>query len=403
MVNDPPPSTPPGGRDDSSRSEVAPDVPAEAPPPAAAVEPLSLSHIEEFLATLVQLSVGQRTLPLAGMLDDPTFGNLSQAVVESDKTAALDYATAGTEATEEEDSEEEDSDEVGADEGDPDQDDDPSEEPELDAFQIEPVSTHAYLWPLSTEAHWERLHSAFAYGRERNLLPWFRCLGILRGLEARTVVVETYYVCLDYKSEHAAFYAHLDAPQNSWAVRLHFFGETIDAVDDVVDLTKAQKRSYLGYIVCREGNLPLVGRTLIRIPAYLKGAETTAIDESVNFFGQKLAVRGVPFMQQDVRFANCSHVALWIIAYTAYRRGTTMRRLIADLVSVASSIQPLRPRVSEGLHAHQVVGLLGELGFRAELTEARTETPLSPRFQPPGGGDFPATSSVFSWMNLATD
>lgn len=233
-----------------------------------------------------------------------------------------------------------------------------------------PISTHAEVLALTGPEDWQALHERFAgqkkTRRPGNLKPWFRCLGVLRGLDAKCVVIETHYVCLDYKSEYAAFYAHIDEPRSAWTVRLHFFGEPVPE-ERIVDLrgTDPQpdlRKSYLGYVVCREGDLPLVGRCLIETPSYI--VESTAVIEKVSFFGQSLQVRGVPFMQQDQRFSNCAHVAAWTIAYTAFRRGINERRLIADLVGLTGPLQPLRPRALSALSERQVALMLSDLGFR---------------------------------------
>lgn len=231
------------------------------------------------------------------------------------------------------------------------------------------IGTHARVLQLQTQDDWDRFHRAYTGGRQGNLKPWFRCLSILRSLGARTAVSESYYVCLDYRSEFASFYAHIDAPRRSSTTRLHFFREDI-AEDAIINLTKAQSDSYLGYIVCREGDLPLVGRTVIQSPSYID--ESTAVAEPVNFFGQKLLTRGVPFMQQDQRFAVCAHVAAWVLHYSAFRRGIQERRHIADLVGMAGPIHPLRPRTSDGLTESQVAQMLNELGFRTAINHTPT-------------------------------
>jgi hypothetical protein len=227
-----------------------------------------------------------------------------------------------------------------------------------------PIATHATMWPLATQGDWNALNRAYIEKRQGNLKPWFRCLSVLRELGALTAVSEDYYVCLDYRSEFASFYAHIDAPRHSNASRLHFFGTEISAAK-ITDLTPEQADSYLGYIVCREGDLPLVARTVIEKPPYID--DCTAIREPVNFFGQKLEVHGVPFMQQDERFAVCAHVATWVIHYSAFRRGIQERRHIADLVGMAGPILPLRPRTSDGLTENQVAQILDGLGFKAVL------------------------------------
>lgn len=224
-----------------------------------------------------------------------------------------------------------------------------------------PIATHVTVLRLDSDADWTNLHSRIAGRKNGNTSPWFRCLGVLRGLNAKSVVIEPYYVCLDYRSEFASFYAHLDAPRRSFTIRLHFFDQYIEE-DDVTSLPKQIPSSYLGYIVCREGDLPLVGRAVIRTPTYV--TNSTEIRESVNFFGQKLTVDGVPFMQQDARLTACAHIAVWIAHYSAFRRGLLERRLIAEFVTMSGSVTPMRPRLSDGLTFIEVARLFDQVGMR---------------------------------------
>jgi hypothetical protein len=245
------------------------------------------------------------------------------------------------------------------------------------------INTHATAIPLQSQQQWDSFHLSCTAGKGGNLKPWFRCISLLRSCGAQAAVSESYYVCLDYRSEFASFYAHIDAPRRSFTTRLHFFGEEVGPAD-IINLSEGQRRSYLGYIVCREGDLPLVGRTVLSAPAYID--ESTAIAEPVNFFGQKLMVHGVPFMQQDQRFAVCSHVAAWVLHYSAFRRGVQERRHIADLVGMAGPIHPLRPRVSDGLTEGQVSQMLNELGFRTAIYHTPTvDNPFQtlPEVSPP--------------------
>lgn len=223
-------------------------------------------------------------------------------------------------------------------------------------------SRYLRVYPLTIDSEWAILHRAFAGARGDNLKPWFRCLGILRGSGAQVAILERHYVCLDYRSEFASFYAHLDAPRRNSTIRLHFFSHPIEEAE-LFDLSQEQRDSYLGYMVLREGGLPLVGRTVLATPTYVD--ISTAINEPVNFFGQQLVVTGVPFMQQDQRFAVCAHISAWVAHYSAFRRGIFERRLIADFVNLASSFTPMRPRHAGGLTVTQLSTLLDEVGFRS--------------------------------------
>ncbi len=233
------------------------------------------------------------------------------------------------------------------------------------------TSEHADIVDLSAAEQWIKLHSRFTAGAEANFSPWNRCLSVLFELGAKTCVVEKYYVCLDYKSEVVSFYSQLDQAQSLTATRLHFFGLPLRADDGVEprlhDLSQEQRDSYLGYVVVRSGNMPLVGRTVIAVPEYIDLA--AAITETVHFFGQALRVRGVPFMQQDERFAVCSQVAVWAIHYAAYRTGLVSRKVVAEIVSLSGAIEPMKPRVSDGLRIDEVAHLMRAAGLSAKTYE----------------------------------
>lgn len=220
------------------------------------------------------------------------------------------------------------------------------------------------LEKLDTPDRWDDFDARMRYAHRGQMGPWNRIVSILRGHKAKCCIVEENYVCLDYRSEIASFYSQLDASMSRKSIRLHFFANIIDD-DSIFTLCPEDRSSYLGYVVCRGGTLPLVGRTVIQVPDYV--TESAAIQETVYFFGQRLAVLGVPFMQQDERFANCAQVSAWTTNYSAYRRGLVERRLIADVVAQTRTFRPMRPYPSSGLMAPQIAELIRETGMRAEI------------------------------------
>lgn len=236
-----------------------------------------------------------------------------------------------------------------------------------------PISRGAQVIDLRSDDGWAELYSSFALGALLFTAPWNRCLSLLHGLGALTCVVEEHYVCLDYKSEMLSFYAQLDAAREVATSRLHFFATPLTD-EEVFDLGE-KANTYLGYIVCRHGNLPLVGRCNIAVPSYIDVAAATV--ETVHFFGQRVSVTGVPFMQQDSQFAVCSQVTAWSAHYTAFRRGLVQRRLVAELVAMSGSgaLEPMRPHVSEGLSGAAVATLFHRTGLN-------TSTYYTPRGGP---------------------
>ena len=120
-------------------------------------------------------------------------------------------------------------------------------------------------------------------------------------------------------------------------------------------LTKAQRRSYLGYSVLRPVPHGRVGRTVIRPPEPLRKDTLTQIIDEVSFFGTRLTVEGVPFCEQDSEFLRCAHAASWICHYTAAKRGQVGRRTTAEIVELSpDALSPERPLPSQGLNHNQL-------------------------------------------------
>lgn len=207
---------------------------------------------------------------------------------------------------------------------------------------------------------WDRFDEEMRRGVRHHVGPWKRCISLLREMGAQVCVIEHQYVCLDQRSETATFHAQLDASAPNATIRLHFFSDVLDK-DRLWHLSNEERESYLGYIVCREPGAPIVGRAVLKAPEYVEVA--ASVSEPVHFLGQPLRVRGVPFMQQDERFAICAQVCMWIISYSAYRRGMIERKLISDVVAASSSFRSMHPIIPDGLtpadvhHAMQALGL----------------------------------------------
>lgn len=186
--------------------------------------------------------------------------------------------------------------------------------------------------------------------------PFNRCLAVARANGATSVVVETRYLDLDYRSEFSSYYSRgFRTPPHS-ARRLHFFRAPLrdeqlwDLPDDA---------GYLGYVVVRPVPLGPVGRTMLCPPPGIQHAVRTAVTETVTLFGQPLTVTAVPFMQQDAQLDRCAHAAAWCCHYSAYRRGEVSRRSMASFSLMAdASLGVGRPIPSEGLTVLQLLELL---------------------------------------------
>jgi hypothetical protein len=213
--------------------------------------------------------------------------------------------------------------------------------------------------------------------------PLIRCLEIARENGARTLVIETRYVDLDYRSEFSAFYSKAFDTFEDCCQRLHFFSESISP-RQVLRLTKTQRSSYLGYLVLRPQVRAAVGRTMLRPPGTaMKDAVRTAVRETVTLFGQPLEVRAVPFMQQDARLGSCAHVAIWMCHYSAYRGDQRVARLpVADFsLTTDGSLGIGRIMPTPGLTINQMSDVLTRSGLAPIYYDAST---LSDNDRPEG-------------------
>lgn len=202
----------------------------------------------------------------------------------------------------------------------------------------------------TNDAEWDAVLAR--YLGSLNDAPLRRCVEVARSLGAATVVVETRYLDIDYRSEYSAYYSRQFADVPDSAHRLHFFGRRLSARS----LWRlAEKSDYLGYVVVRPASTGLVSRALLPPPPDVADAVRTSATEHVNFFGQDLRVSGVPFAQQDAQLGACAQAAAWMCHFTAHLRGDTARRTKADFsLKADASLQPSRAMPSGGLTVVQL-------------------------------------------------
>jgi hypothetical protein len=216
----------------------------------------------------------------------------------------------------------------------------------------------AELVALSSDKDWSDLLDRYP---SLNPRPFERCLEVARDCGASTAVIETRYLDEDYRSEYSAFFSKTFAEIPDTTHRIHFFVRELEPAQlwDLPD-----DHGYVGFVVVRPSQLGRVGRTMLKPPPDLEDQVRTAVTSTVNFFGQRLTVRGVPFAQQDTQFGRCAHVAAWICHYTAALRDDTQRRLMADFTLLAdANVVEGRPLPSQGLTGLQLSNLLRDFGL----------------------------------------
>lgn len=211
---------------------------------------------------------------------------------------------------------------------------------------------------LRTDGDWAALESRFDNRRPR---PWRRCLEVARQCGALTAVLETRYIDSDYRSEYSEYSSKTFAAIPDSALRIHFFTKSIDPkrLWQLPD-----NPGYVGFIVVRPSQMGRVGRTMLAPPPDLADAVTCTVTAEVFFFGQRLSVEGVPFVQQDYQLSRCAHAAAWMCHRTAAIRGDVTQQPIAAFTIAADDDQTMgRPLPAQGLTARQLSGVLRDLGL----------------------------------------
>jgi len=222
---------------------------------------------------------------------------------------------------------------------------------------VEP-NRHGWIIHPRDDAGWEALLREYGGDFPE---PLQRVLQVARDGGCSTVVVENRYVDLDYRSEYSAFWSLRFESPSPFARRMHFFraelrDEQIHALDEAA-------AGYLGYSILKPLSAGAVGRTVLQPPPTLTSATLATVEDQVSLFGNRLRVRGVPFVQQDGEYLRCAHAAAWICHYTAHLRGLVGRHTTASIVDQTPSLLSAhRALPSKGMNLNQLQAVFGALG-----------------------------------------
>lgn len=180
-----------------------------------------------------------------------------------------------------------------------------------------------------------------------------------RGLEprCRKIVVEYYYNDKDYRSTYYHYYAKKAYRYETTCVRLHFFDDRVDLIDDYhlrfqVNPPESISVTYFGYMVLRPTRVNTIGRTVIS-PAAIRGLHAWLIEaeHKVHLLGHRLHVKGFPYMSQHTDISVCAHVACWaILRHYSERFARYAERLTYDITRMAQEFDPGGLLPATGLH-----------------------------------------------------
>lgn len=189
--------------------------------------------------------------------------------------------------------------------------------------------------------------------------------------KVKGVLVEHPYVDKDYRSTYYGFYAKKGQRYDPFCVRLHFFNEHVRLADDLTleSASGELRENYFGYMIVRPTIIAPIGRTVLSTHA-VKEFAGAIIDAEyvVHVLGNRLNVKGFPFMQQHTDISVCAHAACWgILRHYSARYRTYAERLVYDITKMAGSGDPGGLTPSRGLVVSQASQVFSKAGLYPDV------------------------------------
>jgi hypothetical protein len=213
--------------------------------------------------------------------------------------------------------------------------------------QVLPALQGAFF-PLTDAAGWEALREAFADLEQTRAFE--AVLAAARTHEPTFALLEAEYLDPDFLDEYVNYYASTYRPIPNRCRRLHFFAED----------------AYLGFCVLRPISTRPVGRTVLVPPPGLRPYVSCTVPVIVRPYGQRVAVQGFPYMEQDAQYGVCAHASVWMVARYHHLVHRTPKVMMSQITQAAAGHpELLRTTPSDGLTEKQVSWALQQIGIPA--------------------------------------
>ena len=152
----------------------------------------------------------------------------------------------------------------------------------------------------------------------------------------KTVLVETPYICEDFRSLHRHFYGRKFRERPSKCARLHFFDGAISDDDLLRDETNDQ---YIGFSVIEPLVVRCIGRTVInpeKIGHPLESVHLLGTRFINRIGGKRYECTGFPYRTQSNEATVCAHVTMWAVCrYLSQRFKLYRKHLPYELIEMA--------------------------------------------------------------------
>ena len=201
---------------------------------------------------------------------------------------------------------------------------------------------------------------------------------LLRGYStpAKTAVIESNYIDIDYSASYYAQRGRSFVPAERETKRIHFFSQRFtksSLIEATQNFRKLLNKSYLGYTVIRPGIPRTLSRTFLSYPEAIEGFParfpTRAIIQ-VDLAGIPLQIESCPYLSQDERVMACATAALWMSSFPLASKITGVsQHLTTEITAMALSLnRPYGPAIGRrGLDIREMEHAFLTMGFDPQV------------------------------------
>lgn len=240
--------------------------------------------------------------------------------------------------------------------------------------------------PFSSRAFWYEVREASGLpeNADSDQVKYLFSYLTSREVQARTLIVEEPYVDRHYLEEYTGYYASALRPPRSKATRIHVLSCVLDDAElglwieetksDFATVQSRFQSAYLGFVVIRPLPSAPIGRSILRPYKGLSSRcfAAASTEYRVHLAGFELAVRGMPFQQQDQAVGACATTAIWS-ALARVMRADGGRAATPLAVTAAATKYLVRGRAlpaNAGLDLDQIQGAVREFGYSPYLLKS---------------------------------
>ncbi len=155
----------------------------------------------------------------------------------------------------------------------------------------------------------------------------------------KTIFIEKDYICKDHRNLYSNFYSKKFQESSSYCNRLHFFSKNNMSLNDIVFNTQEYNDDYIGFSIIRPLKKRCIGRTIIdplkiNHPSY-PNLYCLRTPYQSYISGNRLIVKGYPYISQDSDVNVCAHATLWGVCRYLSERYTIYNEMYPfDLVNL---------------------------------------------------------------------